>query len=244
MTARPRSLPEALVLLHRIGGESLVRQTLQLFLESARRSLTAANKAASRGDLSEVEAAAHSLKTTAAHVGAERLERYAQELERTASHGQGVLLALADVDRSLELAMSEVRGALATLPSVDRVAVIDDSADVRLLLRMILQGHFDVSEYESGVRALEVIAETTPDLILLDISLPRMDGIETLRRIREIPGFSAIPAIALTAHAALGDATRFLSAGFQAYLAKPILDEDELLEVVRSVLFESTRSGA
>jgi len=112
---------------------------------------------------------------------------------------------------------------------VKTVAVVEDNADNRLLLQAILDGLYDVVEYENGVDALAGLAAALPDLVLLDISLPGMDGNEILARIRADEGLRRLPVIALTAHAMAGDREKYLAAGFDDYITKPIVDETLLL---------------
>ncbi|HEV2290331.1 MAG TPA: response regulator, partial [Gemmatimonadales bacterium] len=75
-----------------------------------------------------------------------------------------------------------------------------------------------------------------PRVILLDISLPGMDGAEVLRRLRTDPGLGRIPVIALTAHAMTGDRERFLAMGFDGYVTKPIIDETLLYGAIARLL--------
>ena len=112
------------------------------------------------------------------------------------------------------------------------VAVVEDNADNRLLLQAILDGLYDVVEYENGVDALAGLAAALPDLVLLDISLPGMDGNEILARIRADEGLRRLPVIALTAHAMAGDREKYLTAGFDDYITKPIVDETLLLSAM------------
>lgn len=114
-----------------------------------------------------------------------------------------------------------------------RVAVVEDNADNRLLVQAILEDDFEVLEFASGREALQGLAEADPDVVLLDISLPEMDGTEVLAWIRAHERLSAVPVIALTAHAMSGDRERFLAAGFSDYVTKPILDEDILVGAIR-----------
>ena len=116
------------------------------------------------------------------------------------------------------------------------IAVVEDTPDNRLLVQAILEDLYEVREYETGRDALSGIPQDPPDLILMDISLPEMDGTEVLQRLREMPGLEEIPAIALTAHAMTGDRERFLSRGFDEYLTKPILDESALLEAIEALI--------
>ena len=117
-----------------------------------------------------------------------------------------------------------------------RLAVIEDNPDNRLLLQALLTDAYDIDEYEDGPTALAGMATTVPALVLLDISLPGMDGSEVLRRIRGTPGLDALPVIALTAHAMSGDRERFLGEGFDGYVTKPIVDEELLYSAIRELL--------
>jgi CheY-like chemotaxis protein len=112
------------------------------------------------------------------------------------------------------------------------IALVEDNPDNRLLVQAILDDRYEVVEYESGIAALEGLKGFVPDVVLLDISLPEMDGTEVLRRMRSDPRLAAVPAIALTAHAMAGDRERFLSEGFDDYLTKPIMDDALLIEAI------------
>lgn len=117
-----------------------------------------------------------------------------------------------------------------------RIALVEDNPDNRLLVQAILDDAYDVVEYESGPEALAGIAADVPALVLLDISLPGMDGTEVLRRLREDPELLRLPVIALTAHAMAGDREKYLGMGFDAYVTKPIVDENLLLgEIARLI---------
>jgi two-component system, cell cycle response regulator DivK len=113
-----------------------------------------------------------------------------------------------------------------------KIAIVEDNPDNRELVRFILSEAYDVIEYDSGQRALEGVRENRPDLILLDISLPQMDGPEILALIRADTTLSALPVIALTAHAMKGDRERYLALGFNDYVTKPILDEGALIHKI------------
>ena len=123
------------------------------------------------------------------------------------------------------------------------VAVVEDNADNRLLLQAILDGLYDVVEYENGVDALAGLSAALPDLVLLDISLPGMDGNEILARIRDDEQLRRLPVIALTAHAMAGDREKYLTAGFNDYITKPIVDETILLGAIERWLHTS-RTGS
>jgi CheY-like chemotaxis protein len=116
------------------------------------------------------------------------------------------------------------------------LALVEDNKDNRLLIQAFLSDKYAIVEYENGPAALEGIAASVPDLVLLDISLPGMDGLEILKRLRAEERFRTLPIIALTAHAMTGDRERFLGAGFNDYIAKPIVDEGLLHAAIERLL--------
>ena len=116
------------------------------------------------------------------------------------------------------------------------LAVVEDNADNRLLLSAILRDAYDIVEYGNGPDALAGFARKPPHLVLLDISLPGMDGNEILAEIRRDPRLQALPVIALTAHAMTGDRERYLAAGFDDYITKPIVDESVLIASITRLL--------
>lgn len=117
-----------------------------------------------------------------------------------------------------------------------RIAVVEDNADNRLLVRAILDDLYEITEYENGTDALSGFEGEAPDLVLLDISLPGMDGTEVLGKIRARESIAAVPVIALTAHAMAGDREVFLAAGFDEYVMKPIVDETILIGAIERLL--------
>ncbi|MBT8136125.1 MAG: response regulator [Gammaproteobacteria bacterium] len=115
------------------------------------------------------------------------------------------------------------------------IAIVEDNPDNLLLLRVLLQDLYTLQEYPDGVLAVEGIVASPPDLVLMDISLPRMDGVEALRGLRR-HGLKSLPVVALTAHAMVGDRERFLAEGFDYYIAKPILDRAQVIEPIEQLL--------
>lgn len=113
-----------------------------------------------------------------------------------------------------------------------RIAIVEDNPDNRLLARALLEDRYDCIEYESGIEALDGMERDVPALVLLDISLPGMDGVETLQHIRANPALRHLPVIALTAHAMAGDREKYIAAGFNDYVTKPIVDEQILLRAI------------
>ena len=117
-----------------------------------------------------------------------------------------------------------------------RIMIIEDNADNRLLLGAILGDAFSVTEHSNGPDALAALPVELPEIILLDISLPGMDGVEVLRHIREHPVFRHLPVIAFTAHAMSNDRDKYLAHGFDDYITKPIIDETILLGSISRLL--------
>jgi two-component system cell cycle response regulator DivK len=104
-----------------------------------------------------------------------------------------------------------------------RVLVVEDNERNMKLFRDVLlaTGHGTMEAF-TGARAVELATEHVPDLILMDIQLPDMGGVEALGRLRADTRTAAVPVVALTAQAMEGDRERFLAAGFDGYLAKPV----------------------
>lgn len=117
-----------------------------------------------------------------------------------------------------------------------KIAVVEDNPDNRMLVQALLEDRYEISEYETGAQAVAGLGANVPDLILLDISLPEMDGTEVLAWIRKQDALKHLPVIALTAHAMAGDRDKYLAAGFNDYVTKPIVDEDVLIEAIQRCL--------
>ena len=112
-----------------------------------------------------------------------------------------------------------------------KILIVEDVEMNRDLLVQLLEDDYELVEAVDGQQGLELAAQEKPDLILLDVGLPEMDGWEVARRIRADEVLKAIPIIAVTAHAMAGDQERAFQAGCNDYIAKPI-DEEELWEKV------------
>ncbi len=117
-----------------------------------------------------------------------------------------------------------------------RVLIVEDNEKNRYLISFILKGEgFDLIEAITGEEGVEKAATEHPDLVLMDIQLPGIDGYETTRRIRASPAGEKIPIIALTSFAMTGDRERALAAGCTGYLEKPI-NPDTIMDEIRRYL--------
>lgn len=112
------------------------------------------------------------------------------------------------------------------------ILIVDDDAKNRKLLRVVLQScGYKVTEAEDGINGIRLAEENTPNIVLMDIQMPVMDGIEAMKKLKSAPETSIIPVIALTSYAMRGDQERFLGEGFDGYICKPI-DIDKMIEVI------------
>lgn len=115
------------------------------------------------------------------------------------------------------------------------VLIVDDVEVNRDLLVQLLEDEYRVELAADGLAALERAAAARPDLILMDLSLPRLDGWEATRRLKADPALAHIPVVAVTAHAMRGDADRAHDCGCDDVLTKP-LDETRLFDVLARLL--------
>lgn len=117
-----------------------------------------------------------------------------------------------------------------------RVLIAEDNAINRELLRELLEARgYAVDEACDGQMALQMIAQTRPDILLLDIGMPVLDGYAVVRKIRENPRLAALPVLAVTAYAMQGDRENILNSGFDGYLSKPV-DTVALVEEIKRLL--------
>jgi CheY-like chemotaxis protein len=130
----------------------------------------------------------------------------------------------------------------ATSKRLPRVLYVEDSAQNRDVVRRYLQGTFEVLEAFDGEHGLDRAQRETPDLILMDLSLPRLDGWEATRRLKAGP-LAAIPVVALTAHASREDQARARAAGCDGYLTKPV-ERDVLIQTVNKHLAARRKAAA
>ncbi len=116
-----------------------------------------------------------------------------------------------------------------------KILIVEDNELNIDLLIQLLEDEYELVTASDGEQGLELAQQTLPDLILMDMSLPVMDGYEATRRIKAIPKLSQVPVIGLSAHAMSGDADKARAAGCDDYLTKP-LDNDLLFEKLEHFL--------
>jgi two-component system cell cycle response regulator DivK len=115
----------------------------------------------------------------------------------------------------------------------ERILVVEDNEmNMKLFRDVLVATGYRTLEATTGGEAVELAAEHTPDLVLMDIQLPDLDGIHALGRLRADERTAAIPVLAVTAQAMYGDRERFLAAGFDGYVSKPV-NVRELIGTVR-----------
>src|SRR5260370_35199227 len=120
-----------------------------------------------------------------------------------------------------------------------RILYIEDNFKNRRLVKKLLKlNGYEMIEAEDGLQGLAIAARERPDLILMDINLPGVDGMEATSRLKSSPDLSHIPIIALTAAAMRGDRERIIAAGCDGYMQKPI-DNVQLINTVRSYIVTS-----
>jgi CheY-like chemotaxis protein len=116
-----------------------------------------------------------------------------------------------------------------------KILIVDDVELNVDLLMQLLEDDYELSVAIDGEQALAKTAEEKPDLILMDMSMPKVDGYEAARRLKNNPATNHIPIIGLSSYAMAGDAQKALEAGCNDYLTKPI-DEDLLFRLLQKYL--------
>lgn len=120
----------------------------------------------------------------------------------------------------------------------DKVMIVEDNPQNMKLIEILLRDKsYNLLKACDGEEALDMATREQPDLIVMDMQLPKMSGVEVTRRLRQMPVFRQTPIIALTAFAMKGDKERFLEAGCNAYISKPI-NTRELPTIIGRMLRE------
>jgi two-component system cell cycle response regulator DivK len=123
------------------------------------------------------------------------------------------------------------------------ILYVEDNPENRLLIRRVLTAEgFEVVEAEDAQQAFQVVETLHPDLILMDINLPEIDGYSLTAKLRQKPHLRKVPIIALTANVMRGDRERTLEAGCDGYIQKPI-DVDQICQVIHRFLKEANHDG-
>jgi len=126
-----------------------------------------------------------------------------------------------------------------------KVLVAEDSAVNRELLRELLESRgCKVDEACDGEAALDILSRQKPDILLLDIGMPKLDGYAVIRRVRETSSLADLPVLAVTAYAMRGDREKGMSAGFDGYLSKPVNAKSLFAEMDRLLQPNGSRRRA
>ena len=120
--------------------------------------------------------------------------------------------------------------------SAARLLLVDDNRDNLEILSVLLSEKYHVAGFGSAAEALAALDTVKPDVLVLDIGMSPVDGVQCLTAIRAQPGYSTTPAVALTAFARDSERAEFLAAGFQRVVTKPILDHGTLIRAIDATL--------
>ena len=117
-----------------------------------------------------------------------------------------------------------------------KILVVEDEERNRYLISFILKSNgLEVITANNGMEGVEAAKNQMVDLVIMDIKMPRMDGYEATRRIRELDGYQSVPIVALTSYAMAGDEKKALEAGCDGYVSKPI-DPETIMDEIRKYL--------
>ncbi len=125
----------------------------------------------------------------------------------------------------------------------EKILIVEDHPQNMRLIEMVLRGKsYTLLRATDGEEALDMAMKERPDLIIMDIRLPKMNGLEVTRRLRETPALSHTPIIGLTAYAMKGDKEKILESGCDAYLSKPI-NTRELPRMITEMLLHRQKDN-
>lgn len=123
------------------------------------------------------------------------------------------------------------------------ILIAEDNPTNRELLRELLEIRgYMVAEACNGQEALAMVAQAPPDILLLDIGMPLLDGFAVVRKLRENPRFASLPVVAVTAYAMQGDREKIMHSGFDGYLSKPVNSASLVEELGRLLAHPNTQS--
>lgn len=118
------------------------------------------------------------------------------------------------------------------MPGQKTILYVEDNYENRILVRRLLQSlGYQVLEAENAAQAMELLSANKPDLILMDINMPDVDGYTLTQQIKAMPAFHSVPVLAITANVMRGDREKTLQAGCDGYIEKPI-DVDRFLDLI------------
>lgn len=124
-----------------------------------------------------------------------------------------------------------------------KILVVEDNPQNMKVVLMTLKPHgYTLLQATDGEEALKVVISDNPDLIIMDVQIPKMDGLEVTRKLRQMPAFSQVPIIAVTAYAMKGDEEKAREAGCDAYLPKPV-NTRQLPQIVAEMLPKQGKGG-
>ena len=125
----------------------------------------------------------------------------------------------------------------------EKILIVEDNPPNMRLIEMTLRTKgYSLLKATDGEEALDMAINHKPDLIIMDIQLPKVSGVEVVKRLRQLPGFNRIPIIAVTAYVMKGDKERIIKAGCDAYLSKPI-NTHQLPKVVAKMLLQRQKDS-
>lgn len=125
----------------------------------------------------------------------------------------------------------------------EKILIVEDNPlNMRLIEMTLRPKGYRLLGATDGEKALDMAVRENPDLIIMDIQLPKVSGLEVTKRLRQMPAFNHIPIIAVTAHAMKGDEAKIIDAGCDAYLPKPI-NTRQLPVVITELLLQQTKDG-
>ncbi len=165
------------------------------------------------------------------------------EEQRTLRDGVSHVLSKGGV--AMDELVRQAKALVASKRSIERllprILYVEDSAQNRDIVRRYLASEFELLEAEDGEAGVERATRDIPDLILMDLSLPRIDGWEATRRIKASPSAAHVPVVAITAHAGQDERNKAKEAGCIEYVTKPV-ERDHLISVIRRHLPQGKRS--
>ena len=125
----------------------------------------------------------------------------------------------------------------------EKILIVEDNSQNVRLLKMALRAKgYTLLEAADGEEALDMTINNKPDLIIMDIQLPKVNGVEVAKKLRQMSDFKQTPIIAVTAYAMKGDEEKFMKAGCDAYLSKPI-NTRQLPEIVAKMLLQRQKDS-